>query len=197
MTRTPQEDATMDTHEIWERFGQRLKKFIIRRVGNEADADDILQDVFARVHSGIHALKSADKLEAWIYRITRNAIIDYYRHRGKVIPLLSGVHEAAAETDDPAGVPEEVLACLRPMISALPEKYRQAIVLTEYQGLTQKDAAESLGISLSGAKSRVQRARGRLKEMLLECCHFEFDRLGNVLEYQPKGGCPYCKSPSP
>ena len=188
------EGVTMDTQDIWERFGQRLRRFILPRVGSEADTDDILQDVFYKAHSGIHTLESADKLEAWIYRITRNAIIDYYRHRGKMIPLLPGVQEETAATDDPAETPEEILSCLRPMIAALPEKYGQAILLTEYQGLTQKEVAESLGVSPSGAKSRVQRARGRLKEMLLECCHFEFDRLGNILEYQPKGVCPHCTS---
>ena len=88
---------------------------------------------------------------------------------------------------------EEVVACLKPMIDDLPEKYRQAIVLTEYENLTQKEMSQKLGLSLSGAKSRVQRAREKLKGTLLACCHFEFDRLGNILDYQVKDQtCRYC-----
>ena len=90
---------------------------------------------------------------------------------------------------------EELTACLKPMIDSLPEKYRLAIVATEYEGLSQKELSQQLGMSLSGAKSRVQRARERerLKGTLLGCCHFEFDRLGKLINYQPKEpGCRYC-----
>ena len=75
------------------------------------------------------------------------------------------------------------------MVESLPDDYRQALLLTEYEGLTQRELAERLGLSVSGAKSRVQRAREKLKEMLLDCCHFEFDRLGRVIDYQPKYAC--------
>jgi RNA polymerase sigma-70 factor (ECF subfamily) len=78
------------------------------------------------------------------------------------------------------------------MLNCLPEKYRQALLLTEYRGMTQQEVAEHLGISLSGAKSRVQRAREKLKEELLNCCHFEFDRLGKIMSYHPK--CAACAS---
>ena len=78
----------------------------------------------------------------------------------------------------------------------MPEKYKQAIILTEYEGLTQK-LAEKLGLSLSGAKSRVQRARLKLKELLLNCCHFELDRFGNILEYHHKSkACNFCSDGS-
>jgi RNA polymerase sigma-70 factor (ECF subfamily) len=75
------------------------------------------------------------------------------------------------------------------MIAGLPEHYRQALLLTEYQGLTQEQLAERLGISLSGAKSRVQRAREKLRDMLLRCCHFEFDRRGRIVDYYQRCCC--------
>ena len=101
--------------------------------------------------------------------------------------------EPATEPAAAQDIQEEVIACLRPMIDDLPENYRQAIVLTEYEGLTQKEISQKLGLSLSGAKSRVQRAREKLKGTLLACCHFDFDRLGNILDYQPKEQtCRYC-----
>ncbi|HLZ55439.1 MAG TPA: sigma factor-like helix-turn-helix DNA-binding protein, partial [Ktedonosporobacter sp.] len=70
-----------------------------------------------------------------------------------------------------------------------PDQDRQALVLTEYQGLTQKELGERLGLSFSGAKSRVQRAREKLKQELLACCHFELDRRGHILDYQPRCDC--------
>jgi len=75
------------------------------------------------------------------------------------------------------------------MVKSLPEQDRQALVLTEYQGLTQKEYGERLGLSFSGAKSRVQRAREKLKQMLLECCHFELDRRNHIIDYQPHCRC--------
>jgi len=68
---------------------------------------------------------------------------------------------------------------------SLPEPYRKALVLTELEGLTQQELADKVGISLSGAKSWVQRGRQQLKEMLTECCAFEFDRRGGVIDCTP------------
>jgi RNA polymerase sigma-70 factor (ECF subfamily) len=128
-------------------------------------------------------------LQAWIYQITRNTIIDYYRRQKITVELP----ETLEETADEAETSDLAVCCLKPMINSLPEKYRQALLLTEFEGLSQKAMAESLGISFSGAKSRVQRARQQIKEKLLGCCHFEFDRLGHVVDYQLRG--PKCNQP--
>ena len=79
------------------------------------------------------------------------------------------------------------------MIKQLPPKYSEALLLTDYEGLTQKELSEKLGISLSGAKSRVQRARKLLKEMYMKCCHIEFDRNGTIVDVYPKS-CSKCSS---
>ena len=181
------------TDQIWQEFSDRLRSFVFRRVRSEHDTEDILQDVFLKIHNNIRGLKLGDKLEAWIYQIARNTIIDYYRHQAKSPSDISEMPEPGAEVVAAEDRPEELGACLRPMIDDLPEKYRQAIVLTEHENLTQKEMAQKLGLSLSGAKSRVQRAREKLKGTLLACCHFDFDRLGNILDYQPKEQtCRYC-----
>lgn len=85
----------------------------------------------------------------------------------------------------------ELLPCVAAMVDALPSSYREALRLTEYQGLSQKALSERLGISFSGAKSRVQRARAKLKQQLLECCHFQFDHAGRIIDYQPR--CANCE----
>lgn len=171
------------TEQVWEAFHLPLQQFILKRIPDEATAEDVLQDVFLKIHQHIEKLKEARKLESWIYQITRNAIIDYYRSSRPTTTL-----EAAEILDLPEELPDddvvsELLPCVRAMVRSLPELDRQALVLTEYQGLTQKELSERLGLSLSGAKSRVQRAREKLKQQLLECCHFELDRRGHIIDY--------------
>ncbi len=184
---------TADTEHIWQEFSERLKSFILRRVRSEHDADDILQDAFGKIHANAGSLKQQDKLESWLYQITRNTITDYYRRQSNAPLDIADMPEPEASEEGPQEHLEELTACLKPMIDSPPEKYRQAIVATEYEGLSQKELSQQLGMSLSGVKSRVQRSRERLKGTLLGCCHFEFDRLGKVINYQPKEpGCRYC-----
>lgn len=172
---------------IWNTFHEPLMGFIQRRVSDPASAEDILQDVFLKVHTRIATLQDMDKLASWLYQIARNAIADYYRKRRPDI----GVPETLAlELEQDEREIERVLALsVKIMLNDLPDIYREALVLTEYEGLTQRELAERLGISLSGAKSRVQRGRRMLKQMLLDCCHFEFDRRGAIINYQPRCDC--------
>ncbi len=185
----------MSTQQVWDAFHTPLQRFIRRRVPDEATAEDILQEVFLKIHQHIETLKDVKKLESWIYQITRNAITDYYRGKANMVTLeLPEVLQLPAELPDDDMV-TELFPSVRAMVNSLPERDRQALVLTEYQGLTQKEFAKRLGLSFSGAKSRVQRAREKLKQELLECCHFELDRRGGVIDYQPRcqscsaGGC--------
>jgi RNA polymerase sigma-70 factor, ECF subfamily len=180
------------TERVWEAFHTPLQQFIRRRISDEATAEDVLQDVFLKIHQHVETLRDVKKLESWIYQITRNAIIDSYRSSRPATSL-----EAAEVLDLPEELPDddvvsELLPCVRAMVRNLPELDRQALVLTEYQGLTQKELAERLGLSFSGAKSRVQRAREKLKQQLLECCHFELDRWGHIIDYQAR--CHSCET---
>jgi len=183
---------SMTTEHVWEAFHTPLQQFIRRRVSDEATAEDVLQDVFLKIHQRVETLRDVKKLESWIYQITRNTIIDTYRSSRPTTTL-----EAAEVLDLPEELPDddvvsELLPCVRAMVRSLPELDRQALVLTEYQGLTQKEMAERLGLSFSGAKSRVQRAREKLKQQLLECCHFELDRRGHIIDYQAR--CHSCET---
>jgi RNA polymerase sigma-70 factor, ECF subfamily len=178
------------TEQAWEAFHLPLHQFIRRRVADEAAAEDLLQEVFLKLHQYGESLRDPRRLESWIYQVTRNLIIDHYRSRHQTMTSL----EAEALFDLPEELPDddimsELLPCVRAMVLSLPEQDRQALILTEYQGLTQKELGERLGLSFSGAKSRVQRAREKLKQELLASCHFELDRRGHILDYQPRCDC--------
>ena len=178
----------MTTENLWETFHTGLKHFILKRIPDEQSADDILQETFLKIHTHIATLRDEAKLQSWMYQIARNAIADYYReHKATVeLPEELLLPEEPVFEDD---VIKDLIPGVKAMVESLPADYREALILTEYEGLTQRELAERLGLSLSGAKSRVQRAREKLKAMLLDCCHFEFDRFGKIIDYQPNCAC--------
>lgn len=171
---------------IWKGFHTKLRQFIILRISSADDADDILQEVFIRIYKHIETLKDSQKLTSWIFQITRNAIIDYYRTQNEKgdfsIDDLSGKVEIV-------NAQKRLVPSLTEMVNHLQPIYKEAIILTEFQGIKQKELADKLGISLSGVKSRVQRARQQLKEMLLDCCNFEFDSAGKMCDFSKKMNC--------
>jgi len=187
------------TEVIWQQLHRELRQFIGRRVADGNAADDILQDIFLKIHAHVGALHDEQKLVSWTYHVTRNAIADYYRSQRHSVELPETL---AMDDDNEFDLSSEFAPCLRPMIDTLPDKYREALVLTEYEGLSLQAAADRLKVSLSGVKSRVQRGRELLKGRLLQCCHFEFDRRGRMMDYHPyrtecKADQPGCAPDSP
>jgi RNA polymerase sigma-70 factor (ECF subfamily) len=184
----------LTTEHIWQAFHTPLQGFIRKRVPDETVAEDLLQEVFLKIHMHIEALQDTRKLESWMYQIARNTIIDFYRNSKPTISLDKPEIQDLPEELPDDDIISELFPCVQAMIRNLPEQDRQALVLTEYQGLTQKEFGERMGLSFSGAKSRVQRAREKLKQQLLACCHFELDCRGHVVNYHPR--CQCCSSTS-
>jgi len=177
------------SEEAWEALSAQLRRFIARRVGDADAVDDIVQDVVLRIYRGSDALQQAEQMHAWIYQIARNAIADYYRAQGRQAALTTALIDAAPTEEQDASesvVRTELAACLAPMLTRLPTTSHEALVLIEVEGLTQQAAAVRLGLSVPGAKSRVQRARRQLKDMLLDCCRVELDRRGGVVAFEAR-----------
>jgi RNA polymerase sigma-70 factor, ECF subfamily len=191
--------AAPDAEAIWRELHDGLLAFIDRRVRSHEIAEDILQDVMLRIHRQADRIERAESIGAWVHAITRNAITDHYRSAQIRREVATGREldpERAAEPEpEPADARGELAACVAPLLARLPPSYREALTLTELDGLTQVEAAHRLEISLSGAKSRVQRGRARLKELLLDCCHVELDRRGGITEYHARSGsCQRCRT---
>jgi RNA polymerase sigma-70 factor (ECF subfamily) len=175
-----------DARCVYKTLDARLRPFVARRVSS-SDVDDVMQDVFVRVHRGLHGLRDSERLGAWVFQIARSAIADHLRSRARVLPTGELPEESAApahEDDDQAF--QEIAACAVPFVAALPSPYREALTLTELEGLTQQQAAELVGISLSGMKSRVQRGRERLRALFEECCAIALDGRGHVMDCAPR-----------
>jgi len=187
--------SPLDPSTLWEDFGPPLRGFLARRVPPGIDADDLLQEVFLRVIRHLSTLRSTDRPEAWLFQIARNALRDSLRARlrrdGRTDALESD--ELAAEPDPASdrGAEAELAPCLTSMVDRLAEPYRTAITLTSMQGVSQADAARQLGVSISGMKSRVQRGRTQLREMLVTCCAIAVDVRGGVSDFHLReaGAC--------
>ncbi len=171
---------------MWLEFRERLRAFVARRVSNPADVDDLVQWAFLQMHRSRAEIRSSERIHAWLYTTARRAIADYYRSGKRGREVLAGDaldldalrHGSDAPTgngDDPR---QEVAACLAPVLEHLSTADQNAIVLTEIRGLRITDAAARAGLSLSGMKSRVQRARRRLRQAMLDCCQLALDARG-------------------
>lgn len=177
----------------------RLRPFIARRVAKPADVDDILQDVFLRMHRGVANLRNDQRFGPWVYQVTRSAIADHRRIASRHPPAPeTHTAETAADLDDddPRAAECQLAANVAPFVAMLPSPYREALTLTELQGVTQKEAADMLGVSLSGMKSRVQRGRVRLRALFEACCDIALDARGRVMacERRPGGAAPkHCR----
>ncbi|MGH8020440.1 MAG: sigma-70 family RNA polymerase sigma factor [Opitutaceae bacterium] len=177
---------------LWREFAAPLRKFLRSRTRTEADAEDLLQDVFVRIQKRLPGLQEPAKLQGWVYRIARNAVIDHYRARRQHMPL-----DFEVETDDPTGRDAvDLTPALRRFVAALPPACREPLVRHEFQGEALQEVAAALGLSLTATKSRVRRARLMLREMLDRCCRFEFDRRGKVIEATPRDMCDCCRRPN-
>ena len=162
-----------------------LVRFVAARVDDHAAAEDIVHDVLLRAWERREQLRDAAKLGPWLYQMTRNAIVDHHRAQK---PSAELPEDLPAADGDP--IPAQELAqCLTPLMARLPEHYRAAIELSEIEGLTQQETAKRLGVTLSGAKSRVQRGRAKLQEMILACCRLELDHRGSIRDYEPRPNC--------
>ncbi|WMX13763.1 MULTISPECIES: RNA polymerase sigma factor SigZ [unclassified Aureispira] len=180
----------MATEVIWDDFQAQLLGFIKKRVQSSFDAEDILQDIFLKIHLNIETLREQNRLTTWVYRITRHAIIDYYRKK-KQLQSLEGIEPKGGainwlEQQQPDFY---FTKCLMPLIEELPPKYREAFIKTELEGISQKEYAEQAGLSYSGAKSRVQRAKNQLKMLFIRCCNISTDVYGNVIDMECSCSC--------
>jgi len=173
----------------WNEIEGRLRPYVARRVAS-GDVDDILQEVFVRMHRGMANLRDGERFGGWVYRIAEHVIADSARARAREpvvrLPDLPERPDTDADADEVSTLQTDLGTCVALFVARLRSPYREAITLTELEGLTQKDAADMLGISLSGMKSRVQRGREKIRDMFDECCRISVDCRGRVVECEAR-----------
>jgi len=182
------------TEVDWASFEARLRRYVGSRV-ESLWVDDVVGDILLRLVRHQDSLTAAGNPLAFVMRVATNAITDHYRRksaerRGMADFKFENVEDAVMDHQASDQARRDMADCVLPFIQSLPEIYRDALLLTDLEGLTQRAAARRLGVSNSGMKSRVQRGRSRLKHALLQCCVVEIDRLGGVVDYERRAaGC--------
>ena len=175
----------------WQDLDAKLRPFVARRVTAPADVDDVLQEIFLRMQRGLSALRDDERFGPWLYAIARTAIADHRRRLARhPVARENMVPDATIEESDDDFVADELATYIAPFVALLPSPYREALTLTELEGLSQKDAADMIAISLSGMKSRVQRGRERLRDLFDACCEIALDVRGHVIGCEPRATRP-------
>ncbi len=169
----------------WSELNDVLKGFILSKVKDPGIVEDLLQETLIKIHLNVSRLRHEEKLINWAFQIARNVIIDYYKKRKKEHEIGHIAQYEEVECSE-STFNRHIALWIPEAIKLLPEKYQEAVYLTEIEGLTQKELAERLGLSYSGAKSRVQRGREKLKEIILQCCRVVTDSYGNVIAYESR-----------
>jgi len=180
----------MDIEKILKEYSSQLRNFLSSRMKNKTDVDDVLQEVLIKTFRHFKRIKEPDKIKSWLYKTTRTTLIDYYRKSDKY--SSEEIYDIEDEQEEAKDAKRELSKCLNPFFKNLPDEYRKPLEAVEMQGISQKELAEKMGISYSGLKSRVQRGRQMLYRQYKDCCEYEVDVRGGIVNFNPKAG--KCKS---
>jgi RNA polymerase sigma-70 factor (ECF subfamily) len=178
--------------ELWNEFNEKLFNYIKSKVTNTQDAEDILQDVFIKIFNSIEQLENQAAVKSWIYRITQNTIIDFYKKKKDVSVAPETLYVIEDEIDDVDNMNDDISKCIGKMIFMLPDIYQTVYDMYEKKAMKHQEIADALDISISASKVRLKRAKDMFKKKLLECCDFEVDKYGNIIDYHTKEKCDYC-----
>jgi RNA polymerase sigma-70 factor, ECF subfamily len=177
-----------NSEQVYSQYRCQLLGFIQQRVRDRDLAQDVLHDVFVKVVGRQDSLREPAKIAAWLHQVTRNAIIDRLRSSKPYVELPRDIAESGEEKPTAEA---RLASFLRPIIDTLPQIYREAIILSDLEGVPLKQIAERKGVTVSAVKSRVQRGRRMLENMLRDCCALEFSGRGEIMDFRPKSdnGC--------
>lgn len=178
----------MNTDQVWTKYSEDLKRFIISKVKDNVIADDILQDTFIKIHTKLSTLKDITKLKSWIFTIARNSTLDYFKTTNQTFEIAN--FETEIELQENTHTDKD---CLYGILQNLPEKYRGPLFLSDIKGMKQFEIAEQLKLPLPTVKSQIQRARKLIAQGFINCCGFVINEKGNLIgEIQEKEDCKVC-----
>ncbi|GAA3929936.1 RNA polymerase sigma factor SigZ [Litoribacillus peritrichatus] len=177
----------MNLEVVWSEYRESLKRFLLSKVSDPDEVEDLLQEVLIKTHKNLKTIKSEASIKSWLFQTANNAIIDFYRKNARSRNIQT---EDLWYDDFDDDVKASLASCILPFINRLPDKEAQLLLAVEVNGQPQKEYAQSQGMSYSTLKSRVQKSRKNLRSLFDECCHFSIDASGNIFDFNPKDGHP-------
>jgi len=173
----------MNVETIWEEYQSNLKAFLYKNINNQADVDDLLQEILIKTYQNLHKVNDAKKVKSWLFQIANNSIIDFYRKSGKDKALKDNELWYNEPQED---VYQQMSQCVMPFINGLNEADKALLTAIEIEGLSQKAYAEKMGVKYSTLKSQVQKSRSQLYALFNQCCHLSLDKKGNLIDIESK-----------
>lgn len=179
-------EVFMNINDLWQEYRQQLRQFLTSRVRNPSEVDDLLQEILIKSYQHLNSVQQPQKVQAWLFQIARNTLIDYYRRsRMDTAEIdIAALPQRLDQDELYEQVRQELAHCIRPFLTQLPDKYREAVERVDLQGTSQKVLADELGLSHSAVKSRTQRGRRMLADRFKECCRYQLDARANPIEYE-------------
>lgn len=174
----------MTLDQIWHEYRAGLNAFLHSKLSNPDDVDDLLQEILLKSYLNLASLKDAASIKAWLFQIANRSVIDFYRKNGRIKDEPLWLSEDEETQDDT--VKTALSLCVLPFINELPDDKARLLRAIELEGVSQKNYAEQLNIPYTTLKSQVKKARSELKVLFDQCCHFQQDKFGNLIDYEKK-----------
>lgn len=184
--------STRELPKFWQNYGQNVTDYIRKRIRDEDITKDLSQDVFVKIYTFCQKHDfSCEKagitnLRSWIFQVAQNTIVDYARYEQR-FERPNDLPEVAISVRGDAYY--QAQHYIEPLLSLIPVAYSEPLRLADLEGISQQEVANRLNLSLSGAKSRIQRGRAKLRSLLEECTYIETDMQGHLISLEAKPSC--------
>jgi RNA polymerase sigma-70 factor, ECF subfamily len=181
-------EQSVPLDQMAEQFRREIFAYIQTKVGERAAAEDLTQETFLKVQNALAKGTEPEHLRGWLFQIARNAVIDFLKKTPRFVPFEESHAVSKAENPDPVDdeFRKRLFSYALNVIETFPTEDREALTLTEIDGLSREELASELGISLTAAKSRVHRARAKLRKTVEECCRLVTDPYGRVIDWKKR-----------
>jgi RNA polymerase sigma-70 factor (ECF subfamily) len=166
----------------WQHHHAEIRAYLVHRASDPDLADDLLQEVFLKAMRQGEHFCTLDNPRAWLFEVARNALVDHVRRAKPSVPLPE---DLADEKDDIAPV-DELAGCVERSLSRLPPEDGDVIRRCDLDGMRLQAYADVNGLTLTAVKSRIQRARRRMRGIMVENCQVRFDEAGQVCCHVPR-----------
>lgn len=166
----------------WRQYEPEIKGYLAHRLADRHLAEDLLQQVF------VNAIRQGDRFcslnhpRAWLFQVARNALTDHMRLAKDIVPLP----EDLIQDEEPTAPIDALAGCVERVLNELSEKERDVIRQCDLAGMKMQIYADRHGMTLCAVKSRIQRARKRMRELMTRNCQVRFDEVGNVCCHVPR-----------
>jgi RNA polymerase sigma-70 factor (ECF subfamily) len=168
---------------LTEDISRQVRAYVSKLTHDKEQADEVSQQVLLKMHEAIGSLKDEQKLGSWLKRIVYTTLMDYYRKQKKNLSL-SFDEEKELTQEDTSQANLALIDCIQSLLQGLPDEQQQLLKAIEIQGISQAQYARDYHLPLSTVKSRVQRAKQKIREQITSNCFLQVDSYGNVIEYR-------------